>query len=86
MPKPASPETREEAVAAYVAGESSTSIGKRLRVSSSSVTMWVREAGHTVRTRGGKLPDDDASPLAYMGGWERRGLIQVPLFPEQRSA
>lgn len=82
----ASDDIREPAVRDYVAGESSTKVGKRYRVAPESVLKWVREAGHTVRTRGGKEPSTDTEPLAYIGGWERRGLVWTPLFPEQRSA
>lgn len=82
----ASDDIREGAVRDYAAGESSTTVGKRYRIAPESVLKWVREAGHTVRTRGGKAPSEEPDTLAYIGGWERRGLVWTPLFPERRSA
>jgi transposase len=67
------PEFRDAAVAEYRnTGDSISIVATRLGISRCALTDWISAA--------------DGPELAYVGGWEVRGGIKVPLFPERRSA
>lgn len=74
---------RDAVVDEYAAGGSSTEVARKHGVSVSTVVAWSRAAGVEIRSVGAPASDET---LAYIGGWERRGLVSYPLFPEQRSA
>ncbi len=86
MPAPIADSIRKAAVADYLAGDCSETVGARHSVSPSSVIGWVRMAGHKIRPAGRAQQRAHLDDLAYFGGWVVRGGIQVPLLPERRSA
>lgn len=65
---------RAAAVADYrESGDTIAHVAARHGVARATLGKWVTVSG------------DDKS-LAYVGGWEVRGLVKRPLFPEPRSA
>ena len=71
--RPHSLDVRLAAVADYrESGDIIAVVAARHGVARATLGTWVNSVG------------DDS--LAYVGGWEVRGGIQCPLFPEERSA
>lgn len=69
----------EQAVAMYAEGMSTTAIGEVLGVSSTNVAARLRRSGVKIRRCGRQR--DPEEPIAYEGGWRRRGLILLPTEP-----
>jgi hypothetical protein len=57
----------------YASGDDRSVVAARHGVARSTFSAWVA----------GPTDDDD---LAYVGGWELRGGVRYPLFPERRTA
>lgn len=74
-----SEDRRAAAVADYhTSGDPYAVVASRHGVSRSALHSWVNPDGV------GSI--DTVEDLAYHGGWEVRGGVQRPLFPERRSA
>lgn len=83
--QPYPPEFRAAVVADYRAsGDTLAQVARRHGVSTSALCQWAKANPRKAMTQGPRVCDDD--DLAYFGGWERVGLVQRPLFAEQRSA
>ena len=72
--------TRDAAVTDYqTSGDTLAEVARRHGVSRSALAKWASPPDRAARIY-------DQSDDQYTGGWERVGLIQRPLMPEQRSA
>lgn len=81
--KPAPARVRQAAVDDYrTSGDTYAIVAARHGVSRGALHSWVNPNGGRKRNR----KTWDEAEVAYVGGWENRGGVLYPLFPERRSA